>query len=73
MNYEGHEELRSDISRLADDINEMRQKIIFLEQKYRWDSDNLVYGLAGQSLRIAKASCSMLHQQIYELDLVFSD
>ncbi|EDW2262082.1 hypothetical protein [Salmonella enterica] len=73
MNYEGNEELRQDIARLANDVNELHQRIKLLEQKYRWDSDNLVHGLAGQSLCIANVSCSTLHQQIYELDLVFSD
>lgn len=73
MNYPGNEELRLEIARLANDVNELHQRIKLLEQKFRWNSDSLVHGLAGQTLRIAEISCSTLHQQIYELDLVFSD
>lgn len=31
MNYEGNEELRQDIARLANDVNELHQRIKLLE------------------------------------------
>lgn len=73
MNYSGHDELRQDIAALSNDMHELYQRIKLLEQKYRWNSNNLTHGLAGQILRTAGIVCSALHQQIYELDLIFSD
>ena len=53
MNYTGNEELRQDVARLSNDMDELKQRMALLEQKYRWNSDNLTHALAGQVLRVA--------------------
>ncbi|TKV11707.1 hypothetical protein FDX19_05605 [Citrobacter sp. wls619] len=73
MEYFGNEELRQDIARLVNDMNELDQRIKLLEKKYRWNSDTLAQALAGQVLRIAASDFSGVYRQVYELDLVFSD
>lgn len=73
MNYEGNEELREDIARLANDVHELQQRMKLLEQKYLWNTEDLTHRFAGQNLRSAGAICSALHQQVYDLDLIFSD
>jgi len=73
MEYSGNEELRQDIARLVNDMNELDQRIKLLEQKYRWNSDTLAQVLAGQVLRVASGDFSGVYRQVYELDLVFSD
>lgn len=73
MNYCGNEELRLDIARLVNDMNELGQRIKLLEQKYRWNNDNLAQALAGQILRITASDFSGVYRQVYELDLIFSD
>ncbi|EBP4342198.1 hypothetical protein UK30_10115 [Salmonella enterica] len=73
MNYEGNEELREDIARLANDVHELQQRMKLLEQKYLWNTENLTHRFAGQTLHTAGVACSALHQQIYDLDLIFSD
>lgn len=73
MNYAGHEELRQDIARLSNDMDELNQRLKLLEQKYRWNSDNLTHALAGQLLRVAHHKLSGVYRQLYELELIFQD
>lgn len=73
MNYAGNEELREDIARLANDVHELHQRMKLLEQKYLWNTENLTHRFAGQTLHTAGAVCSVLHQHVYDIDLIFSD
>ncbi|HAV1239896.1 TPA: hypothetical protein JGU28_004705 [Salmonella enterica] len=73
MNYTGNEELRQDIARLSNDMDELQQRMMLLEQKYLWSNNiNLSHALAGQVLRVARESFANVYKQIYELDLIFS-
>lgn len=47
MNHSDNAELRQDIARLANDMNELYQRMILLEQKYRWHSKDTFHNLAG--------------------------
>lgn len=73
MNHSDNAELRQDIARLANDMNELYQRMILLEQKYRWNSKDTFHNLAGQLFRQSKQEFSTLYRNIYELDLIFPD
>lgn len=73
MNDEGNEALREDISRRANDVHELQQRMKLLEQKYRCSTEILFLRFAGQTLRTAGVACTAWHQQRYNPDLIFSD
>lgn len=73
MNDEDNEELRQDISRLANDMNELYQRVKLLEQKYRWNTNNTLHNLAGQLFRQTGQEYSTLYRKVCEMDLIFSD
>lgn len=73
MNSLDDMELRQNIAQLANDMDEMRQRIMKLTQKYRWQTQRLTQNLAGQILSIASNELADTYQKIYELDHIFSD
>jgi hypothetical protein len=71
MNDSDNTELRHDIARLANDMNERYQRIILLEQKYRWNSKNAVHNLAGQLFRQSAQEFTGLHRKSMSWILFF--
>lgn len=73
MNYAGHEELRAEIARLANDMCDLRTTLNELEHRYRFDSDRLTERLTRQTLFRINGLFMAAYNEILELDACFKD
>ncbi|CAI2521192.1 hypothetical protein [Serratia liquefaciens] len=73
MNYAGHEEVRTDVAELSNEMCELHLKLRQLTQKYHWNSEQLVERLAGQILNDAQEQLASLYSKINVLDQSFKD
>lgn len=73
MNYQGNEQLRADVSAMASDFYELRQRLHELESKYFYGSTELSERLAGQLIRQMNEKVLALYMQANEMDYAFRD
>lgn len=73
MNYAGNEKLKEDITSLNDRLYELFRDTKAMEQKYRWNSENLADRLAGQIVGQVHEELAKLVKVVNETTYLFNE